>query len=320
MEDLLRVAVIIPCYNEEITIGKTVTNFKSALPKASIYVYDNNSQDRTAEIARAAGATVRCETQQGKGHVVRRMFRDIEADFYIMVDGDDTYDANLAQKMLKEALCGPFDLVNCIRREAEQTAYREGHRLGNLLLTGVVRQIFGSRIKDMLSGYKVFSRRFVKSFPTLSAGFDIETELSIHALELSLPISHIEGNYRGRPEGSVSKLRTYRDGWRILMLILRLIRHERPLIFFGTLTGLMAGIALALSEPIFATYMETGLVPRLPTALLATGIMLLSAVSLATGLILDTVTRGRQEFRMLAYLQYPAHPYNVEQSKNNHEK
>jgi glycosyltransferase involved in cell wall biosynthesis len=301
----LKVAVLIPCYNEEVAISKVIQDFKAALPFADIYVYDNNSSDRTVEFARAAGAIVRVETQQGKGHVVRRMFRDVSADFYIMVDGDDTYEASLAPKMLELAMSGPFDLVNCIRKETEDASYRGGHRWGNLMLTGVVRKVFGSRVHDMLSGFKVFSRRFVKSFPTLAEGFDIETELTVHALEVSMPVAHIEGPYRGRPEGSESKLRTYRDGWRILMLILKLVRHERPLFFFGVIATLLCAASILLSLPLLATYIETGLVPRLPTAVLTTGIMGLSALSLTTGIILDTVTRGRRELRLLMYLQYP---------------
>jgi hypothetical protein len=246
--------------------------------------------------------------QAGKGHVVRRMFRDIDADYYVMADGDGTYDATLAPALLQKAMSGPYDLVNCIRQEAEQAAYRDGHRWGNWLLTGVVRSIFGNRVQDMLSGYKVFSRRFVKSFPALSTGFDIETELTVHALEISMPVAHEVGAYRGRPEGSESKLRTYRDGWRILMLILKLIRHERPFLFFGFISMLLAIIAFLISTPLFVTYMQTGLVPRIPTAVLATGIMLFSALSFITGIILDTVTRGRRELRMLTYLQYPAPP------------
>ncbi|WP_288830423.1 glycosyltransferase family 2 protein [uncultured Paraburkholderia sp.] len=300
----LKIAVLIPCYNEEVAIGKVVRNFREALPEATIYVYNNNSRDRTASVAAQAGAIVRQETQQGKGHVVRRMFRDIDADYYIMVDGDDTYEADLAPEMLRTAMSGPFDLVNYIRRETEDAAYRGGHRFGNLMLTGVVRKIFGNRVKDMLSGYKTFSRRFVKSFPALSAGFDIETELTIHALELSMPISHVEGPYRGRPEGSESKLNTYRDGWRILKLIMKLIRHERPMFFFGGVSVLLTLIALVLIEPVFVTYVETGLVPRLPTAILSVSLVILASLSLMTGMILDTVSRGRREMRMLAYLQY----------------
>lgn len=302
------IAILIPCYNEEVAIAKVVRDFKSVLPQATVYVYDNNSNDRTAEVALAAGASLRREIQQGKGHVVRRMFRDIDADYYIMADGDDTYEASLAPTMLALAMSGPYDLVNCVRRETEQAAYRGGHRVGNLLLTGVVRRIFGNRVQDMLSGYKVFSRRFVKSFPALSSGFDIETELTVHALELSMPVEHVEGPYRGRPEGSTSKLRTYRDGWRILVLILKLVRHERPLFFFGSFGLVLMAIAIIVSFPLLVTYVKTGLVPRLPTAILSTGIMLLAAVSVTTGTILDTVTRGRRELRLLSYLGYPAPP------------
>ncbi len=299
------VAVLIPCYNEEIAIAHVVSAFRRALPDTQIYVYDNNSCDRTAEVARAAGAIVRSETQQGKGHVVRRMFRDIDADWYVMVDGDDTYDAAIAPLMLSLARQGPFDLVNCVRRETDSTAYRDGHRWGNLMLTGAVRSIFGDRVQDMLSGYKVFSRRFVKSFPVLTGGFDIETELTIHALELSMPVAHVDGDYKGRPKGSESKLRTYRDGWRILMLIAKMIRHERPMFFFGVIAAALAIISIALSAPVVSHYLQTGLVPRFPTAFLALGIMLLAALSLTTGIILDTVTRGRRELRMLMYLKYP---------------
>lgn len=300
------IAVLIPCYNEEMAIAKVVHDFQTILPTATIYVYDNNSSDRTIEFAKAAGAIVRTELQQGKGHVVRRMFREIDADYYIMVDGDDTYDYSVAPKMLELAMNEGYDLVNCIRKETEYSAYREGHRWGNLMLTGVVRHIFGDRVKDMLSGYKVFSYRFVKSFPSLSQGFDIETELTVNALELSLPVGHTHGAYCGRQEGSESKLRTYRDGWRILMMILKLVRHERPFFFFTNIAGVLAIISIMLSTPLFFTYIETGLVPRFPTALLSTTIMLLSALNLLAGIILDTVTRGRREVRLLAYLQYPS--------------
>ncbi|MGR8981492.1 MAG: glycosyltransferase family 2 protein, partial [Gammaproteobacteria bacterium] len=309
MSQKISIAVLIPCYNEEVAIAKVVRDFKATLPNATVFVYDNNSTDGTITEAIAAGAQVRNESQQGKGHVVRRMFRDIDADFYIMVDGDDTYEANLSSEMLRLAMNGPYDFVNCIRRETEDVAYRAGHRFGNRLLTGVVRRIFGNRVLDMLSGYKVFSRRFVKSFPALSTGFDIETELTVHALELSMPIAHIKGSYRGRPEGSESKLRTYRDGWLILMMILKLVRHERPLIFFGILAALSTLVALVLIEPVVVSYLNTGLVPRLPTAVLSMGIVLIAFLSLTTGIILDTVTRGRRELRLLTYLQYPAAPY-----------
>lgn len=304
MLSVSRIVVLIPAYNEEVAIAKVTSDFRAALPNARIYVFDNNSTDHTVEKALAAGAQVRREEQQGKGHVVRRMFRDIDADWYVMVDGDDTYDAQLAPRMLALATEGPYDLVNCVRRETEDAAYRSGHRLGNVMLTGAVRRIFGDRVQDMLSGYKVLSRRFVKSFPALSQGFDIETELTVHAQELSMPVAHVEGNYRARPAGSESKLRTYSDGWRILMMIMKLVRHERPLFFFGVIAGLLATVSVLLSIPIVNTYLETGLVPRLPTAVLATGIMLLAALNLFTGLILDTVSRGRREVRLLAYLHH----------------
>ena len=299
-----QLAILIPCYNEALTVAKVTADFHRVLPEATIYVYDNNSRDDTAANAAGAGAIVRHENMQGKGHVVRRMFRDIEADFYILVDGDDTYDANIAPEMVRLAMEGPYDLVNCIRREIEQTAYRQGHRFGNQLLTGMVRRIFGDRIQDMLSGYKILSRRFVKSFPALSEGFDVETELTVHALELSMPVAHVEGDYRGRPEGSESKLRTYRDGLRILWLIAILFKHERPMQFFSWIGSLLAILSLVLATPVVFHFFQTGLVHRLPTAVLAMGIMLVAVLSFMTGLVLDTVTRGRREARMLAYLQH----------------
>ena len=314
--DSLAIAVLIPCYNEALTFGKVITEFHRTLPDATIYVYDNNSQDGTFVIAENAGAIVRQESMQGKGNVVRRMFRDIEADFYILVDGDDTYDAEVAPKMLTLAMSEPCDLVNCVRRETDQEAYRMGHRLGNQMLTGTVRYIFGDRIKDMLSGYKVLSRRFVKSFPALSTGFDIETELTVHALELVMPVAHTDGSYRGRPEGSESKLRTYRDGIRILWLIANLFKHERPMQFFSWLGLVLVMVSLALGIPVVWQYLQTGLVARLPTAVLAMGIMLIAILSFTTGLILDTVTRGRREAKMLAYLQYSIYQRSVGKQEN----
>ena len=303
-----RYAILLPCYNEAMTIAKVIADFQLALPQATIYVYDNNSSDGTREIALAAGAIVRSESVQGKGNVVRRMFRDVEADFYIMADGDDTYDASIAPGMLRLAQDGPYDLVNCVRKDAEQKAYRPGHRLGNRLLTSMVRHIFGDHVQDMLSGYKVLSRRFVKSFPALSGGFDTETELTVHALQLSMPVAHVEGAYKSRPEGSQSKLNTYRDGIRILWLIIVLFKHEKPMQLFLLITAFFALTSIMLGIPIVVHFLDTGLVPRLPTAVLATGLMLLASLSLTTGLILDTVTRGRREGRMLAYLQYAALP------------
>jgi glycosyltransferase involved in cell wall biosynthesis len=302
----LRVAVLIPCYNEALTIAKVVADFRAALPGAKIYVYDNNSADDTAGQASRAGAIVRREAMQGKGHVVRRMFRDIEADLYVMVDGDDTYDASLAPAMVELAAGEGHDLVNYVRRDVEEASYRRGHRFGNLLLTGIVRRIFGDRVRDMLSGYKVLSRRFVKSFPALADGFDTETELTIHALELAMPVAHVSGPYKGRPEGSTSKLNTYRDGIRILWIILVLFKHERPMQLFCLIAGALALASVALGIPVILAFLHTGLVRRLPTALLATGLMLIAALSFVTGLILDTVSRGRRENRMLAYLSHAA--------------
>lgn len=297
-----RIAVLIPCFNEEAAIGKVVADFRRALPSAEIYVYDNNSRDRTVEAARAVGAEIRSETQQGKGFVVRRMFADIEADVYVLVDGDDTYDAAAAPAMIRHLLDDRLDMVNGARVTEIQAAYRPGHRFGNVLLTTIVARIFGNRIGDMLSGYRVFSRRFVKSFPCLSGGFEIETELTVHALELAMPMSEVKTAYKDRPAGSVSKLRTYRDGFRILKMILILVKEERPLAFFSLLFLLLQVLAVILAAPILLTYMETGLVPRLPTAVLSTGISLLAFLSLTCGFVLDTVTRGRREMKRLHYL------------------
>jgi glycosyltransferase involved in cell wall biosynthesis len=297
-----QIAVLIPCYNEEATVGHVVAAFRAALPSAAIYVYDNNSSDRTAEIARAAGAIVQGERLQGKGNVVRRMFGDIDADVFVLVDGDATYDAGAAPAMVELLLANHLDLVNACRVTAIKRAYRSGHRLGNTLLTWLVSAIFGHGLTDMLSGYKVFSRRFVKSIPLLSSGFEIETELAVHALALRMPIAELQTAYKERPEGSDSKLNTYSDGLRILRTIFLLIKEERPLSFFGFLSLVLAAASLALAAPVIITFSETGLVPRLPTALLATGIMLLAFLSLSCGLILDTVTRGRKEIKRIAYL------------------
>jgi glycosyltransferase involved in cell wall biosynthesis len=301
-----RVAVLIPCFNEEAAIAKTVADFRACLPEASIYVYDNNSTDRTVEVARAAGAEVRRETRQGKGHVVRRMFADVEADIYVLVDGDATYDAPSAPRMVSELIEKHCDMVVAARVEREDTAYRRGHRFGNRILTGFVAEVFGRAFSDILSGYRIFSRRFVKSFPVLSGGFEIETELTVHALELDLPTSEVQTPYFARPEGSTSKLNTYRDGFRILWMILRLYRSERPLNFFSAI-GLSFGIAsIGFAVPIFVTYLESGTVPRLPTAVLSTGLMVLAFLTFFAGLILDTVTRGRREVKLLAYLGHRA--------------
>jgi glycosyltransferase involved in cell wall biosynthesis len=301
-----RVAVLVPCYNEEHAIAKVVADFRASLPGATIYVYDNNSTDRTVEAARAAGAVVRRETYQGKGHVVRRMFNDVEADVYVLVDGDATYDAPSAPAMIARLVEQRLDMVVGTRIDREEAAYRRGHRAGNLLLTGFVARIFGRSFTDILSGYRAFSRRFVKSFPILSGGFEIETELTVHALQLELPVGEIATPYYARPSGSESKLSTWKDGLRILWTIQRLFRSERPLVFFGSLGLVFALMSIALAVPIFGTYLQEGLVPRLPTAVLSTGLMVLAFLSVACGLILDTVTRGRRELRLLAYLQLPA--------------
>src|SRR6266545_594580 len=300
------VAVLLPCFNEQASIATVVAGFRAALPEATVYVYDNNSTDRTVEIARAAGAVVRRETHQGKGNVVRRMFADVDADIYVLVDGDATYDAPSVRAMIARLVEDRLDMVVAARVDHEQAAYRRGHRAGNRLLTAFVASVFGASFTDILSGYRVFSRRFVKSFPVLSRGFEIETELCVHALELELPVAEVPTPYYARPQGSVSKLSTGRDGLRILAAIVRLARSERPLAFFSAIGIALAALSVAIAIPIFITFIETGLVPRFPTAILSTGLMLLAFLSIACGLILDTVTRGRREIKLLAYLQQPA--------------
>lgn len=306
VETGLRIAVLVPCYDEEASIAQVVADFRAALPDATIHVYDNNSRDRTAEVARAAGAEVRGVAQQGKGHVVRRMFSDVDADVYVLVDGDSTYDAPSASAMVARLLDDGLDMVVAARVAEGAAAYRRGHRFGNRLLTGFVRWTFGAAVTDMLSGYRVFSRRFVKSFPVLSGGFEIETELTVHALELDMPVAEIATPYYSRPDGSESKLSTWRDGFRILWTIAKLYRAERPLPFFGWIGLLIATLAIALAVPIVVTFVEQGVVPRFPTAILATGMMIVAVLSIACGLVLDTVTRGRREMKLLAYLAQPA--------------
>lgn len=300
-----RIAVLVPCYNEEASIEAVIRDFKAALPSATVYVYDNNSKDRTSEIARAAGAVVRREPLQGKGNVVRRMFADIEADIYVMVDGDDTYHAPSAPALVAKLLDEKLDMVNGAR-VTDWENYRAGHRFGNVMLTTLVTMVFGKRTEDLLSGYRVFSRRFVKSFPVLAGGFEIETELVVHALEMSMPLGEVETPYKDRAPGSVSKLSTFRDGFRILWMIGKLIKEERPMQSFGLMAALLALVSVIIAVPLFVTYYETGLVPRFPTAVLATGLGLLSFLSLTCGLILDTVTRGRREMKRLRYLEIPA--------------
>ncbi|MBB4097120.1 glycosyltransferase family 2 protein [Sphingomonas kyeonggiensis] len=300
-----KVAVLLPCYNEEAAIAQTIEGFRKVLPDAAIYVYDNNSRDRTIEVARAAGAVVRTERMQGKGNVVRRMFADIEADIYVMADGDATYDATSAPAMVARVAEEGLDMIVGTRVHETAEAYRRGHVLGNRMMTGILASLFGRSFTDIFSGYRVFSRRFVKSFPVLSAGFEIETEISVHALELKMPVGEVETRYFARLEGSESKLNTYRDGWRILKTIAVLYRIERPMLFFGWIAGLFALLAIGMSIPLAFTWFETGLVPRFPTAILATGLMILAFLNLFTGLILDTVVRGRREVRRLAYLAQP---------------
>lgn len=301
----LRVAVLIPCYNEEAAIASVVRDFRKALPYAEIYVYDNNSKDRTSEVAAASGAIVRNEPQQGKGSVMRRMMGEIDADVFVTVDGDDTYDAFCAPAMVSALVEQRLAMVVGRRVHTEKEAYRRGHVLGNLMFTRSVEWLFGRTFTDILSGYRVFSRAFVQSFPTTSRGFEIETELTVHALTLNLPVQEIDTPYKSRPEGSVSKLHTYRDGWRILLMILRLFRAERPQLFYTLIGCELLLLAIILIAPIVITFLETGLVPRFPTAILSTGIAISALLSFACGLILDTVTRGRREAKMLAYLAVP---------------
>ncbi len=291
-----------PCFNEEAAVATVVADFRKALPSAEIFVYDNNSTDRTIAVARAAGAQVRSERRQGKGHVVRRMFADIDADIYVLVDGDATYDAASAPRMIDALLSERLDMVVGLRVDQAAAAYRRGHRTGNRMLTSFLSSVFGQAFKDILSGYRVFSRRFVKSFPVLSDGFEIETELSVHALELALPVAEVATPYYARPEGSFSKLNTWRDGYRILGTILKLYRSERPLRFFTAIGIFLTLVSIGLAIPIIITYIEHGIVPRLPTAVLSMGLMILAVLSISSGLVLDTVTRGRREMKLLAYL------------------
>jgi glycosyltransferase involved in cell wall biosynthesis len=302
----LEIAVLVPCFNEAAAIGKVVADFQAALPAATIYVYDNNSTDDTSGVARTAGATVRRELQRGKGNVVRRMFQDIEADLYVMVDGDDTYDAAVAAKLVERLVEDNLDMVVGRRIETHQAAYRAGHRLGNRVLTGLVGWLFGAQIDDMLSGYRVFSRRFVKSFPSFSREFEIETELTVHAMQMRMAVAEVETNYKERPVGSTSKLRTFRDGWRILLTITNLMRNERPLLFFSLIGMSLVALAVVLGIPIFLEYLDTGLVPRVPTAILASALVVIAVISAATGLILDVVAHVRREAKRLVYLQHPA--------------
>jgi glycosyltransferase involved in cell wall biosynthesis len=301
----IKIALITPCHNEEAAIGKVVEDFKNFLPEADIYVYNNNSTDDTVGVATSAGAIVREELFPGKGNVVRRMFSDVEADIYVLVDGDDTYHAESSPMLINHLLENNLDMVNGARQSEIEEAYRFGHRFGNWMLTSLVSSIFGNQFKDMLSGYRIFSRRFVKSFPALSSGFEIETELTIHALELKMPVDEITTPYKERPEGSESKLRTIHDGIRILKTIALLVKEERPFHFFSLLALILAITSIIIGWPVITEYLNTGLVPRFPTAILASAIMILSFLSFTCGLILDTVTLGRREIKRMNYLRIP---------------
>ena len=304
--DDLEIAVLVPCFNESAAIAKVVRDFRAALPHATVYVYDNNSTDDTAAVAAAAGAVVRRETRRGKGNVVRRMFQDIEADVYVMVDGDDTYDAQVAPRLVATLVDDNLDMVVGRRIEVHDAAYRAGHRLGNRVLTGLVRWLFAAQIDDMLSGYRVFSRRFVKSFPSSSREFEIETELTVHAMQMRMPVAELDTAYKERPPGSASKLRTFRDGWRILLTITNLMRNERPLMFFSLVGLVVALVALVLAAPVVLEYLDTGRVRRFPTAILCTGLGVTSVVCMVTGLVLDLVAHVRREAKRLVYLQHAA--------------
>ena len=302
----LEIAVLVPCLNEQAAIGKVVADFRAALPTATVYVYDNNSTDDTAKVAAAAGAEVRRERRPGKGNVVRRMFQDVEADVYVMVDGDDTYEAAVAPQLVDKLVAENLDMLVGRRIETHQAAYRMGHRLGNRVLTGLVGKLFGSQIDDMLSGYRVFSRRFAKSFPSSSREFEIETELTVHALQMRMSIAEVETSYKERPPGSTSKLRTFRDGWRILVTIMNLMRNERPLLFFSLIGFMCVALGVGLGLPVLLEYFDTGLVRRFPTAILCSALGVVAVVCVATGLILDLVAHVRREAKRLAYLQYAA--------------
>ena len=300
------VAVIVPCYNEAAAVRKVVTELRDSLPAAHIYVYDNNSTDDTAAIAAAAGATVRHVARRGKGNVVRRAFADIEAEVYLLIDGDDTYEAARAADLVNALLAGPYDQVVGVRRHSDAAAYRPGHTLGNRVLTAAVGALFGRDITDMLSGYRAFSRRYVKSFPALAQEFEIETELTIHTLHLRVPVAEVEVGYKERPAGGESKLRTYRDGLRILRWILHLARLERPVLFHGVIAVILGTAALALGAPVVLEFLRTGLVPRFPTAILASSIGLAAILTLVLGYLLDAIGRSRQEAARLSYLTHPA--------------
>jgi glycosyltransferase involved in cell wall biosynthesis len=304
-ETMKKIAVLLPCYNEEAAIENVVLEFKRILPEATIYVFDNNSKDFTSQNAKRAGAEVRFVKRQGKGAVVNHMFSDVDADIYVMADGDGTYDASAAPKLIEKLISENLDMVCGQRVSSEKAAYRSGHRFGNFALSFAVRKLFGDEFKDLLTGYRVFSKRFAKSFPTMSTGFEIETELAVHSLVLRMPTAEVPTQYFSRVEGSQSKLNTYRDGFRILTRIARLVLEERPLQLFSILFAIVFAFALVLSIPVFVTFFETGLVPRIPTTILITGMILSAFMCLVVGLILNAVTTARKEIRRLTYLNIP---------------
>lgn len=307
-----RIAVTIPCYNEAATIAKVVSDFQTALPEADIYVFDNNSTDNTAQIARDAGAKVRVEQQQGKGHVVRRIFADIEADIYIMADGDDTYDAALAPTLVELLQKNHVDMVVGTRAGVTEDAGRGGHAFGNKLFNKLYNTMFGDKFTDIFSGYRVFTRRFVKSFPAVSAGFEIETEMSVHCSQLGIPTLERPTPYGVRPEDSTSKLRTFRDGFRILGMFGMLAKETRPAMFFGAISAIMLLVSTLLFAPIAMTYLQTGLVPRLPTAVLSMGLVLIASIAAVSGLILDSLARARTEAKRSVFLSFPAQPWRAQ--------
>ncbi|MDH4439350.1 MAG: glycosyltransferase [Rhizobium sp.] len=300
------VAVLLPCYNEAATIGQVVRDFRTALPEARIFVYDNNSTDGTALTAMLAGATVVRERRQGKGHVVRRMFCDIDADIYIMADGDGTYSPADAEELIRTLITERVDMVVGTRRGVHDDAGRNGHAFGNRLFNGLYRLLFGNDFTDILSGYRAFSRRYVKSFPAISGGFEIETEMSVHASRLRLPVTELELDYGRRPIGSQSKLSTFRDGFKILRMFALLMKETRPFAFFACIAGAFLTACILFAVPVVAEYFQTGLVPRMPTWVLSLCLFGLSFISFAGGVILDSVAQGRNELLRLHYLTLPS--------------
>lgn len=309
----LDIAVILPCYNEAVAIGETVAQFRAALPNATVYVFDNNSTDESIRAAQDAGAIVRTEALQGKGNVVRRMFADVDADIYVMADGDATYDSAAAPDLVKMLVSQNLDMVNGARVNKETQAYRPGHKFGNALFSGLVKLFFSNNIDDLLSGYRVLSRRFVKSFPAASNGFEIETELTVHAMQMRMPISEVETNYVSRLPDSNSKLSTFKDGWRILKMISLLIKEEKPMSFFLSLAMFIFAPSLLVFISLLTEFFETGLVERFPSLIVAASGFVAAMLSVVCALILDSLARGRRETRRLSYLQYPGVAQALEQ-------